>query len=106
MKDADNPMNPAERFRRATRCTAKAKRTGERCKCPAVTDWTVCRVHGARGGAPKGPANGNWKHGGRSREVTETRRIGSELSRQAQRALAAFLRAPLPKRKVAIDEKG
>jgi hypothetical protein len=23
----------------------------------------VCRFHGARGGAPKGEANGAWKHG-------------------------------------------
>lgn len=90
MKDADNPKNPADRFRHATRCTAKAKRTGERCKCPAVKGWAVCRVHGARGGAPEGPANGNWKHGGRSREVAETRRIGSKLSRHARRALGAF----------------
>ena len=25
--------------------------------------WKVCRFHGARGGAPKGKANGAWKHG-------------------------------------------
>ena len=25
--------------------------------------WNVCRFHGARGGAPKGKANGAWKHG-------------------------------------------
>ena len=25
--------------------------------------WKVCRMHGARGGAPKGKRNGNYKHG-------------------------------------------
>ncbi|MDP8240533.1 MAG: hypothetical protein P9X24_15685 [Candidatus Hatepunaea meridiana] len=44
-------------FKDAKRCTAKAKRSGERCKNPAVKGYAVCRVHGAnpknRGGAPK-----------------------------------------------------
>jgi hypothetical protein len=31
-------------------------------KIPAVRGWNVCRFHGARGGAPKGKANGAWKH--------------------------------------------
>ena len=39
------------------------ERTGQRCKAPAVRGWSVCRFHGARGGAPKGKANGAWKHG-------------------------------------------
>lgn len=91
MKHDGNPINPAQRLQDATRCTARAKRTGQPCRCPAVTGWTVCRVHGAGGGAPEGPANGNWKHGGRSREVAEIRRIGAELSRQAKGALGAFL---------------
>ena len=44
-------------FNDAKRCIAKAKRSGERCKNPAVKGYTVCRVHGANlknpGGAPK-----------------------------------------------------
>ena len=50
-------------FQKAPRCTAKSKRTGERCKAPAVRGYNVCRFHGARGGAPKGKANGTWRHG-------------------------------------------
>lgn len=50
-------------FQKAPRCTATSKRTGQRCKAPAVRGWKVCRFHGARGGAPKGKANGAWKHG-------------------------------------------
>src|SRR3979490_713724 len=58
-----NPMKRTYSFQKAPRCTAKSKRTGERCKAPAVRGWKVCRFHGARGGAPKGKANGAWKHG-------------------------------------------
>ncbi|MGI9353948.1 MAG: HGGxSTG domain-containing protein [Rhizobiaceae bacterium] len=36
----------------APRCTAHSKRSGEPCRNPAVRDWTVCRLHGARGGRP------------------------------------------------------
>ena len=61
-------------------CTAHSKRTGERCKNPAVTGFRVCRHHGANrnsgagrkkgcdnsksrnGGPPKGNTNG-FKHG-------------------------------------------
>jgi hypothetical protein len=54
---------PEYTFDKAPRCTAKSKRTGQRCKAPAVRGCSVCRFHGARGGAPKGIDNGAWKHG-------------------------------------------
>ncbi len=42
-------------------CKAKNKRTGERCKNPAMKGYAVCRLHGANpnnhGGAPKGSLN-------------------------------------------------
>lgn len=91
MKKDDNPISPAHRLQNAPRCKAKAKRTGERCRCPAVKGWTVCRVHGAGGGAPEGRSNGNWKHGGRSRAVAELRRIGVELTRRSRLDLGALL---------------
>ena len=47
----------------APRCTAKSKRTGKRCRAPAVRGCRVCRMHGARGGAPTGEQNGNYRHG-------------------------------------------
>ena len=34
-------------------CKATSKLSGERCKNPAVKGYDVCRMHGARGGAPK-----------------------------------------------------
>src|SRR6185437_3112699 len=42
----------------APRCTARSKRSGQRCRAPAVRGWRVCRMHGARGGAPEGQRNG------------------------------------------------
>ena len=38
-------------------------------------------MHGARGGAPEGKRNGNFKHGGRTKEVIEAARYTRELLR-------------------------
>ena len=84
MKSDGNPMHPTKRLRDAPRCTATAKSTGARCKCPAVRGWTVCRLHGARGGAPRGKTHPNYKHGLRSNEMMTLRRLASYLSRQAK----------------------
>lgn len=70
-KTSDNPLDLA---RAAPRCHAKSKRSGERCKAPAVNGKRVCRAHGAGAGAPRGKAHGMYKHGGRTIEATEQRR--------------------------------
>jgi hypothetical protein len=75
-----NPKNPVHRLLSAPRCSAKAKSTGERCGCPAVRGWTVCRVHGARGGHSAGPSHPQWKHGGRSQEVLRARTLSRLLN--------------------------
>jgi hypothetical protein len=36
---------------------------------------TVCRMHGARGGAPQGKRNGNYKHGARTKEMIALRKV-------------------------------
>ena len=46
----------------ALRCHAKSKRSGLRCQAPAVRGHSVCRMHGAGGGAPRGNRNA-LKHG-------------------------------------------
>jgi hypothetical protein len=74
----DNPMH---RCNAAPRCAAKSKRTGRPCKAPAVKGYRVCRMHGARGGAPKGKQNGNFRHGGRTKEATNASRYMRELLR-------------------------
>ena len=62
-------INPMHKAHAAPRCKAKSKRTGKPCRAPAVRGCKVCRMHGARGGAPEGKRNGNYKHGGRSKET-------------------------------------
>ena len=77
-------------FQIAPRCSATSKRTRERCKAPALGGWTVCRFHGARGGAPKGKANGAYKHGLHTKEVREERQLLSNLLRQSRKVMASF----------------
>jgi hypothetical protein len=59
-------------------------------QAPAVRGWTVCRFHGARGGAPKGKANGAYKHGLHTKEAKEQRRLLSDLLRQSRKAIAVL----------------
>jgi hypothetical protein len=68
-----NPMQATPR------CTAKSKRTGQRCRAPAVKGWKVCRMHGARGGAPEGEQNGNYKRGARTKETIAFRKLIKSL---------------------------
>ena len=55
---------------------------------PAVKGWKVCRMHGARGGAPEGEKNGNYKHGARTKEMIALPSLGTKLfqSRCSQRS--------------------
>jgi len=62
-------INPMQRAHAAPRCTARSKRTGKPCCAPAVRGWEVCRMHGARGGAPVGKRNGNYRYCARSKET-------------------------------------
>ena len=64
-----NPMQSPLAMHQSPRCTALSKRTGKPCRNPAVKGWSVCRMHGARGGAPKGERNGAYKHGGYTQEA-------------------------------------
>ncbi|MFN4129307.1 MAG: hypothetical protein ACK4GC_05775 [Paracoccaceae bacterium] len=80
MKNADNPMHPTQRLANAPRCTARTKATGCRCNGPAVKGWSVCRMHGARGGAPEGKRNGMWRHGGRTKESETIRKLTQALT--------------------------
>lgn len=84
MKMADNPMQA--RFL-SPRCRAMSKRSGLPCKAPAVRGWQVCRMHGARGGAPQGERNGNYRHGA----STWALRADIKASKDVLDAAAAFL---------------
>ena len=78
-------------FQTAPRCTATSKRTRKPCKAPAVRGWAVCRFHGARGGAPKGKANGAYKHGLCTAEAVEERRWMRELLDEARETVDGIL---------------
>jgi len=69
----------------APRCSARSKRTGKQCRAPAVRGSRVCRMHGARGGAPEGKRNGNYKHGGRTKEAIASMRETNELIRMIRK---------------------
>ncbi|MBR1280444.1 hypothetical protein JQ597_00060 [Bradyrhizobium sp. AUGA SZCCT0177] len=75
---SNNPMQSAHD---APRCGAKSKRTGLPCRSPAVTGHRICRMHGAGGGASKGKLNGNFRHGGRTKEATDASRYVNQLGR-------------------------
>ena len=80
-------MNREYSFQKAPRCRATSKRTGQRCKAPAVRGWTVCRFHGARGGGPKGKQNGMYRHGLYTNEAIEERRALSALLHASRESL-------------------
>ena len=83
-------MNAEYPFQKSPRCTATSKRTRKPCQAPAVRGWTVCRFHGARGGAPRGKAHGAYKHGAYTTEAIETRRTIRELLRASRDLLASL----------------
>ncbi|XHY15930.1 hypothetical protein SuNHUV7_07090 (plasmid) [Pseudoseohaeicola sp. NH-UV-7] len=74
--------NPMQRAHSSPRCTAKSKRSGLPCKSPAVRGWAVCRMHGAGGGQSSGAAHPNYRHGMRTKEMQELRRLVSLLSKK------------------------
>jgi hypothetical protein len=90
-KTEGNLMYLVERMNAAPRRSAKSKRSRSKCRAPAVRGWTVCRFHGARGGAPKGKANGNWKHGRYTVEARTFHGVCVALMRQVRKILGTKL---------------
>jgi hypothetical protein len=68
-------MQAISKMHQSPRCRAKSKRSQEGCKAPAVRGWEVCRMHGARGGAPEGQANGKFTSGYFSKQAKENRLV-------------------------------
>ncbi len=82
-----NLMDLVQRMKAALRCSAMSKRSRQPCRAPAVRGWKVCRFHGAGGGAPKGKANGAWRHGRYTDGLKVVRRQCASLLRRAREAL-------------------
>src|SRR5260221_5880196 len=93
---SNDPMQSAHA---APRCGAKSKRMGKPCRAPAVRGCRVCRMHDARGGAPTGKQNGNYRHGTRTKEATSTYcrawRVNPEKDVLAGTVVEMFSRCPL-----------
>jgi hypothetical protein len=69
-------------LRSAPRCLARTRKGGL-CQSPAVKGRNRCRMHGGKNkGAPKGEANGNWKHGGETNEAVALRRAAGKLLKE------------------------
>ena len=83
----DNPMHWP--MHQALRCHAKSKRSGLQCRAPAVRGHSVCRMHGAAGGAPKGNRNA-LRHGASSAETLALKRRTTALARLARETMAAI----------------
>jgi hypothetical protein len=83
-------MNSTLAMHRSPRCTATSKRTRQPCQAPAVTGWTVCRFHGARGGGQKGARNGVYRHGLHTAEAVAERRAVAELLRLVRAGVASL----------------
>ena len=83
-------MNREYSFHKAPRCSATSKRARRACQAPAVRGWSVCRFHGARGGAPTGKANGAYRHGLATKERLEQRRALATLLREIRASLDAI----------------
>jgi len=85
-------MSTVYAFQKSLRCSAISKRTRKPCQGPAVTGWTVCRFHGARGGAPKGKRNGMYRHGLYTQAAVVERRTVRDLLAQCVKARISVAR--------------
>jgi hypothetical protein len=77
-------------FQNAPRCSATSKRTRKPCQAPAVRGFAVCRFHGARSGAPKGRANGAFRHGLYTQEAIQERHTVRDLLLESRKSLQLF----------------
>jgi len=83
-------MNKPLPMHLSPRCRATSKRTAKPCRAPAVTGWKVCRFHGARGGAPRGPANGAYRSGLHTKEAIASRKHVATLIKRAAKLTDAM----------------
>ena len=80
-----------ELARRATRCRARRKSDGRPCQGPAIKGRPTCRMHGGKGGGPRGSRNGRYVHGHHTKEAkAELQQVRAEM-----RELREMMRAGL-----------
>ena len=92
MKSGRRPYKPdwqaALTFARAApRCRARCRRSKLPCRGPAMRGKTVCRLHGGKGGGPKGEKNGAYRTGQYTAESKAERRELRALIRELRRLI-------------------
>ena len=87
----NSDINPMQSAHNAQRGPARRKGTGQPGGAPAVKGFSVCRMHGARGGAPKGIGNGRYSHGLRSEFYTTLFEENRRLNKQVREAINDLL---------------
>src|SRR3954452_12200398 len=91
-KPGIEPMRLVSVMNRAPRCGARTRRWTP-CRQPKVRGRPRCWMHGARAGAPEGPANGRYVHGQRSGAVLAERAFGRALLKLARAELTGLAEA-------------
>jgi hypothetical protein len=81
----NNRATPLIEYEGGTALPGRTRR-GSLCQCPANKGKSRCRIHGGASGsgAPKGEANGSYKHGAWTVEAVELRRAAARVLRQVK----------------------
>ena len=88
---SDEPLDLGrmpEPFKRAPRCSATSKRSGMKCRAPAMRGRSTCYVHGGKSTGPRSKTGlersrfSRWKHGRYSQEEVQRRRLMKKIRRQ------------------------
>ena len=77
-------------FPKARQCSASSKRTGCRCRAPALKGKNVCRFHGGKAGAPSGSSNGRYRHGGFTQSAMAERMLARLMIKESRKLLAGI----------------
>jgi hypothetical protein len=83
----------------ASRYRAKSKRSGLRCRAPAVRASEVCRMRGTAGGAPRGNRNAI-KHGEFAAKTLALKREIQALARTARETIGSQMGSLAIRRRV------
>ena len=94
MKSTDRPDKPDWKSalalaRAAPRCRARCRRSKLPCRAPAMRGKPVCRLHGGKGGGPKGERNGAYRTGRYTAEAKVERKAARALIRELRRLINA-----------------
>ena len=71
----------------APRCRARCRLSKPPCRGPAMRGRPVCRLHGGKGGGPKGERNGAYRTGPYTAEAKAERREQRALIRELRRLI-------------------